>query len=261
MMNHTRRALLPAALLLIACALFPVNAQTNVERAATDPLTMLPASDVVLVMEHGRILHEAIPRLFGNNRAPLAKIFAAGDEFKAKTGIDPSTISRVIVSLRFVNPQAILTKMDKKDFALVIIAQGDFEASRLVAALRREEKDKVREQTYNGQLIYTLDERPKGSTEPKPDVEIPALAALDANTVALGDLSQMRATVDAMKGGERVSPDLLALVTRNSNALISLAGNVPPSLAAKITPAEKTGNDEVDNDYNKFLGALASIKQ
>jgi hypothetical protein len=199
-MNHTRRALLAAASLLIALVLLPVKAQTgSSERAANDQLMMLPASDVVLVMDHARILHEAIPRLFGNNRAPLAKIFAAGDEFKAKTGIDPSTISRVLVSLRFVNPDAISTNMDKKEFALVIIAQGDFEASRLIDAMRREKKEQVREQTYNGQLIYTLDERPQGSTQVRPDIETPALAALDANTVALGDLAQVRATVDAQQ--------------------------------------------------------------
>jgi hypothetical protein len=222
---------------------------------------MLPASDVVMVIDHSRIWNEAIPRIFGADSAPLAKIMAEAETFKAKTGIDVRSISRIAVGLRFVNPEGITKGMDKKDFALVIIAQGDFESARFIDAMRREVKDKIVEETYKGQLLYQIDERPKGSTQPKPETETPCVAALDANTIALGDLAQMRATVDAREGGNRLSADLLALATRNSNALLSLAGNVPVGLMSSFTSTPQTGSDEMDKTYGKFLEAVASIQQ
>ncbi|HEY0407274.1 MAG TPA: hypothetical protein VGC89_16190 [Pyrinomonadaceae bacterium] len=261
---NNRRRLLPAILFLAVFGLLPVRAQTRAHAsaaAAVDVLQSLPASDIVLVIEHHRILNEAIPRLFGNNPAPLAKIFAAGEEFKTKTGIDPRSISRVVVGVRFVNPENIAKGPDKKDLGIVIIAQGDFEAKKLVDFMRSEGKDHMREEQSGGQTIYTIDERPQGSTTPKPDVEIPALTLLDANTVALGDLAQVRATLEARSGGARLSPELLALATRNSNALITLAGNMPPSLTGSLAPGGSSGNPELDTTVTKFFAAVDAIRQ
>ncbi|MDX6695017.1 MAG: hypothetical protein QOF02_2620 [Blastocatellia bacterium] len=263
-MHDRRRRLLPAIMFLVVLGLLPVRAQTRAHAPAattTDLLQSLPASDVVLVIEHSRILHEAIPRFFGNNPAPLAKIFAAGEEFKAKTGIDPRSISRVVIGARFINLENIAKGPDKKDFGLVIIAQGDFEAQKLVDFLRSDGKERVREEQSGGQTIYSLDERPKGSTTPKPDVEIPAMTLLDANTIALGDLAQVRATVAVKGGGERLSPELLTLATRNSNALISLAGNVPPGLTSSLAPKGSSGSTEMDATVTKFFEAVAAIRQ
>ncbi len=259
-MNKTRRAMLPT-LLLLALAILPARAQTTAPATSADLLTLLPASDVVISIDHSRIWNEAIPQIFGQNSAPLKKIMAEMEQFKLKTGVDVRSISRIAASVRFINPERISQRMDKNDFALVIIAQGDFEAAKFIEAMRREEKDKVREQTYNGQIIYTIDERPKGSTKPQAEIETPSVAALDANTIALGDLVLMRATVDARAGTGGLSPDLRALATRNSNALISLAGNVPPSVMANLKPKEKSGNEEMDRMSTKFFESVSAIKQ
>lgn len=264
-MHKTCRASLPALLmLLVLAALTPsfAGAQTRADaNTVADTLSRLPASDVVLAIDHGRLWSEAIPRIFGDDSAPLKKIMVEMEQFKAKTGVDVRSIKLIAASVRFLNPERIAQKMDKKDFALVIIAQGDFQASKFTDAMRREEKDKVREQTYNGQVIYTLDERPKGSTQPQAEIETPSVAVLDANTIALGDLLQMRATVDARAGNGRLSPDLLSLATRNSNALVSLAGNIPPSLLSSFAPKQKTGNEEMDRAAGKFFESVAAIKQ
>lgn len=266
-MNNKRRCLLPALLLVIALGLLPVRAQTtahavNTTVPAASTLQLLPASDVVLLLDHRRILDEAIPRLFGNNTAPLAKIFAAGDEFKAKTGIDPRSIDSVALGVRLINVANIVKGPDKKDLGIVIIAQGDFDANKFIAFMRSEGKDRVREETYKGQTIYTMDEREKGSTKPlPPDIEIPALAVLDANTIAIGDLMQVRATVDAKSGSGGLSPELLSLATRNSNALISLAGNIPEALAVNFAPKGSSGDGELDQTVTKFFETIASIQQ
>lgn len=262
-MNDRRRRLLPAILFLVVLGLMPVKAQTRAHAspAAPDLLQQLPASDVVLVVDHSRILNEAIPRLFGNNTAPLAKIFAAGEEFKAKTGIDPRSISSIVVGVRFMNPDNLMKGPDKKDLGVVILAQGDFEARKLVDFMRSEGKERLREEQSGGRTIYSIDERPKGSTTPKPEIEIPALTMLDPNTIAIGDLAQVRATIEAKGGGARLSPELLALATRNSNALISLAGNVPANLTVNLAPKGSSGNPEMDATVTKFFELVAAITQ
>ena len=260
-MNNTRRRLLPYVLLLIALAVSPVRAQTTQSMTAADPLMMLPASDVVMIIDHSRIWNEAIPRFFGKDTPPLSKIMAETEKFKAKTGIDVRSISRIAIGVRFVNPEAVTKNIDKKDMAVVIIAQGDFDPGTLVAAMRRDAKERVKEEQYGGQTIYWVEEPPKGNT-PRPDIEKISVAVLDANTVAIGDLVHVRATVDAKAGNGRLSPGLVSLAQRNSTALVSLAANVPPTLAASITPkSTPSGNAEMDKNFGKFFEAVASIKQ
>ena len=264
MNNRRRRLLLPALLLLGALSLTPAGAQTSAHAvaAAPDPLQLLPASDVVLLIEHRRLWTEALPRILASDPAHLAKINEEMEKFKAKSGVDIHSINRIAVGVRFLNPEAIAKGPDKKDIGVVIIGQGDFEASRFIDALRREEKDKVHETTYNGQTIYTLDEREKGDTKPRPEIETPAFAVLDANTLAIGDLMQIHATIDVKNGsGSSLSPDLLTLATRNSNALVSLAGNVPPTLTASLAPKGSSGNGDLDTTVSKFFELVAAIKQ
>lgn len=262
-MNKIRRALPLAFLVVIAIALSPVRAQTSAHAtaAAADPLALLPASDAVLVIDPSRIWNEAIPRFFGNNRAPLADVIAQLDAVKVKSGIDPRSISRIAVGVRFVNPETVtINKVEKKDIAFVLIAQGDFDATKFLDFARSEAKGRGREETYGGQTVHYLDEGLMNGRE-RLDTERPAFVILDANTIAIGDLVNVRATVDAKNGNGQLNPELSALVMRNSNALISLAGNVPPQLAASIMPKEKAGESEMDKMFGKFFAAVASIRQ
>lgn len=257
------RALLLASMASLALAFsVAVQAQTAAHPVvAADPLALLPASDVVMVIDHSRIWNEAIPRFLGNNTAPLAKLTAQMDEAKAKLGFDLRSISRIAIGVRFVNPETVVVnKMEKKDIAIVIIMQGDFDANKFLEFAHSEAKGRGHEEQRGGQTIYYLDEGPKDGRA-RLDIERQSLALLDANTVALGDLVHVRATVDAKNGTGGLSPELFALVTRNSNALVSLAGNVPPQMAASILPKEQTGESEMDKALGKFFDAVASIKQ
>lgn len=257
-MNITRRAFLLAAFSILV-ALIPANAQTKAHATAADPLAMLPASDVVLVVDHGRIWNEAIPRFFGNDSAHLSKLMSEVEQFKKKTGVDVRSISRIAIGVRFVNPAAMTKNLNKKDLAVVVIAQGDFDPGMIVTAMRRDMKERVREEQHGGQAIYTVNEPGKAAAQP--DIEKVAVTVLDANTVALGDLVNVRATVDAKGSGARLSPELMALATRSGNALISLAGNVPPTLSASLAPKGSSGNADLDKTVNKFFETVASIKQ
>lgn len=262
-MNKTRRALLLASFAVIAIAFGHVRAQTSAHAsaAAADPLTMLPASDVVLVIDPSRIWNEAVPRFFGNNRAPLANLIAQLDEVKTKSGIDPRSISRLAVGLRFVNPETLTPKnMEKKEIALVIIAQGDFDATKFLDFARSEAKGRGHEEKYGGQTVYYLEEGQMNGRE-RLDTERPAFVILDANTIAIGDLLNIRATVDAKNGNGQLNSELSALIMRNSSALVSVAGNVPPQLTASLMPKEQAGESEMDKMFSKFFATVASIKQ
>ncbi len=259
-MNKTRCALLLALTLFIALAHGPARAQTSHAAAVVDPLAMLPASHAVLVIDHSRIWKEALPRIFGSDSPQLAKVMAEVEQFKAKTGIDVRSINRIVAGVRFINPDAIAKNMDKKDVAVVVIAQGGFDAGTLIAAMRRDMKERVHEQQHAGLTVYTIDE-PGRQNASEPDIKKVAVAVLDSNTIALGDLVHVRAAIDAKGGSGRLSPDLAALATRNSNALITVAGNVPPSFTASLAPKGSSGNAELDATVNKFFNAVSSIKQ
>lgn len=256
-MNKPRRALLLALLLLCALSFSPARAQTTAHGA----LTMLPASDVVLVINHSRIWNEAVPRFFGDNAAPLAHIRAEMEKFKKMTGVDVRSVSQIVIGVRFVNAESVPKNFDKKEMAIVIIAQGDFSPAALVAAMKRDARERVQEEQHAGQTIYTINEPYKGGASPRPDIEKVAVAVLDGSTIAVGDLVNVRATVDARTGGARLSPDLAVLVMRNSNALISLAGNVPANLSASLAPKGSSGNADLDKTVNKFFETIASIRQ
>lgn len=260
-MNRTRSILLSSLLILLIFAPAAVKAQTAAGSGLLEPLQMLPASDVVLSIDHARIWDEAIPRILGENNPTLANLRKKMDEFKAKTGVDIRSIHRIAAGLRFVNPEAVTVKnIDKKDVAVVIISQGDFVAGKFVEAMRRDAGTRIREEKHGEQTIYYIEEPPKGS-EPRSDLERVALAVIDQNTFALGDLMQVRATLDARTGGTRLSPELAALVTRHSNALISLAANVPPSLVASVTSETSGGTSEPEQAFAKFTQALSTIRQ
>jgi hypothetical protein len=73
--------------------------------------------------------------------------------------------------------------------------------------------------------------------------ETPAFAVLDANTLVIGDLPQVRATIDAMTGTGRVDPTLVQHATQDSNALVGMAMKFSPSLAGNAS--DDAGPDEM----------------
>lgn len=77
-----------------------------------------------------------------------------------------------------------------------------------------------------------------------------AIVALDANTLAVGDLESLRATIDAGAGGPHADDTLVQLATRNTSALVGFSGNVPASLS-----------QEMSGENDRFLKLLGNARQ
>ncbi|HEX8176110.1 MAG TPA: hypothetical protein VF543_13400 [Pyrinomonadaceae bacterium] len=217
--------------------------------AAQDPLTMLPTSDGVLVVDVRRVLNEALPRAFSSDPAKLSQINADIDRFKTRTGVDLRSVDRMAIGTR-LNQVGQATRMDT-----VAIARGTFRADIIVAAGRLAAKDKYRTEKYAGRNIYifTLDEQMKLFGLFNMKLTDIAVSVMDSHTLAIGQLARVRETIDASAGRARVAAELVQLATRTPNALIGFGANVP---AATIRDLGGIGLDSDEISKN-----IASIRQ
>jgi hypothetical protein len=210
------------------------------------PLSLLPPSDLVAYVNVKRLINEAAPKVFADNPAKLTEFNADLDQFKAKTGIDPRAFSSIAVGLKYQRPAPGITKADT-----VVIASGTFNAGVLLAAARLASKAKYQEQKYRDATIYVFNVNENINVPGLLNMRVKELAVttLDANTLALGELTAVRATLDskARGGGNN---DLINLATRTPNALIGFSANVPPYLSQGVN----VGNDEIGK-------LVASIRQ
>jgi hypothetical protein len=217
-------------------------------------LSSLPASDVVVYIDLQRILTEIVPRLLAKDPATLAKITAGINEVKTKSGVNILAIDSVVVGVKFVG--TLTHQMKKDNLGVVIIAHGDFDANALVAFLKQETKGKGHEETYGGKVIYS--EPQPAPPKKKTERETAALALLDANTVAVGDLPQVRAAIDAFAGKDRVDTALVQLAERDSSSFTGMAGNVPASLIQDLHESAPP-SDQMAQVINKAIEGLKQI--
>lgn len=252
-MNMKLRALLLAIPLAMLMSIAVVSAQTTQATSTLDPLNTLPTSDVVAFADTRRILTEILPRLLANDPATLVKLTNAANDLNTKTGINILAIDRIAVGVQFTG--TVTHNLKKDDVGLAIIVRGDFDADKFFAFMKVETKGKARQETYGGKLIHI--EPPPTPPQKKSERETAALTFLDDHTIVVGDLPQVRATIDAATGKGRVDSALVQLATQDANTLIGMAGNVPPSLTEDIRKSATTG-DEAEQAISKVV---VNIKQ
>jgi hypothetical protein len=220
--------------------------------SASSLLPALPASDVAMFLDVQKVLNDALPRALASDKARLAQINSEIDSFKTRYGIDARSFERVAVGLRFVNRSETVTTTDT-----VALAQGRFSAPAMIAAARLAMKGKYREQKYGGQTIYTfsINDRVKWLGLLNMRVSDVSIAALDANTLALGDLELVRASIDAHAGRSRLSAELVQMATRNPNAILGFAASVPAFVAQHLD----IGNEEISKSISSIRQAYGSV--
>lgn len=253
MVNKRIYASVIALALLIGAVASRVSSQTTKVAsastvAANDPLVMLPASDAIAVIDIKRVLTEAMPRALTGNPARLAEANAEIDRFKTRTGIDLRSFDRIATGMRFDDTSSAATEERK-----VAIAHGTFNSGAIVAAGRLAAKGKYKEEKYEGKTIYTftLEQQVKLFGVMNMKIADLAVAELDGNTLAMGDPAGVRAALDAQSGrSARVSSELIALATRNPNAMIGFGAMMPPSAAQGF-----------DLDNAELTKTIASIRQ
>ena len=213
----------------------------------------LPASDALLAVDLDKLFKEVVPRSLAGDAARLAQVNADVEDFKARTGIDARAFDRLIVGARIVRLASGAVKIDN----VTAIARGPVNSAALGAAIRASSKGTVTEQTYGGKTIYvtTVNDRIKLFGIAKMRVGELAVAALDAETVALGEPADVRAAIDAQAG--RVPRADMALLSfpKGPNDFIGFAGNVPPGTLAGV----ETGLPNVDRAVASIQGFYGSV--
>ncbi|MBD0326533.1 MAG: hypothetical protein ICV68_08875 [Pyrinomonadaceae bacterium] len=86
-----------------------------------------------------------------------------------------------------------------------------------------------------------------------------AIVALDANTIAAGDLKSVKAAIDASMGRSRVDDELVRMATQNPSALISFSGKIPPSMTEKMTNAKGGPEAKYLASIRQFYGSFNTV--
>jgi len=247
--------LLTAAIVLVALFQFEAGAQTRTRNTAQQAPTLmssLPQSDAVAQVKMRQLLSEAMPRILAGNPTKLSEVSASIDRFKDRTGLDPRMFQEVALGIRFTYPSEGVTKVQT-----VALANGTFSAAAMVAAGRVASNGKYREEKYQDKTIYvfTVDENLKllGLF----DVRIGELAAapLDTNTLALGDPAGVRSVIDAARSRKRPNTELIALASRDPNAVIGFGSNLSEQLIANLD----IGNAPIGADLRTLRQVYGSV--
>ncbi|HWT02270.1 MAG TPA: hypothetical protein VN256_18615 [Pyrinomonadaceae bacterium] len=256
-MNTKLQRSLILSLLLAAFCVAGGKAQTTATATAApaefNPLSALPASDLVIYADMRRIMTDLAPHILAHDPSMLAKVTGVLEMVKAKTGINVMGVERVIVGLRLLGP--VGPQFKKENLGVVIVTYGDFDANAFVAFAKGETKGKINEQTYAGKVIYS--EPPPEPPQTKPERDLPAFVVLNANTLVIGDLAGVRESVDAAAGTGRLDPAVARLATVDEAALVGVGVNFSPTVAQHLSAS--VGPDEVAQAGVRLLAA--TVKQ
>jgi hypothetical protein len=232
----------------VAASSFYRGSITAAPRAAsaTELLAMLPAADAVAYLDAQRMVNEVVPHIFINDSATLARVNQEFDKFKEHTGTDARQLDSIAIAVRFKNGAAMNTQF------VMGLVRGRFNASEAIntgmAKAKAEAEAKKRsfswkEEQFEGTTIYSV-ERTGGF----------CMAAVDANTLAFGDLEGIKAMLSARAGrGARVDSSLTELATLNPSAVAGFAANVPPSAVKQMVGADEFG--EAFNSIKQVYGS------
>lgn len=249
-------ALFALGIMLVAIIAPVSKGQTRVASASTrvvsDPLTALPPSDAVILIDMKRLLTDVLPRSLAGNPSRLAQANTEIDDFKRRTGVDIRSFDRVAVGMRYLTPSAGTVKTET-----VAIGRGSFNAAGIIAAGRLAANGRYQEQKYRGGTIYIfrLNDQVKLLGLLNIKLRDIAVTTLDAGTLAIGDPTGVRAAFDASNGGGRVSNELVQLASRNPNAFIGFGTNLPSSVTQNLN----IGNDEIARNAASVRQAYGSV--
>jgi hypothetical protein len=211
----------------------------------------LPESDAIAQVRVNHLLNEVVPRVLANNPTKLAEMNASIDKFKTRTGLDARSFDQVALGFRYTYPSEGVTKI-----VTAALVRGTFSAGAMIAAGRLAANGKYREEKYAGKSVYifTLDEslRLFGI-----DLKLRELAAspIDTNLLAVGDPVSIRSVIDAAAGRKHNNTELIALATRDPNAVIGFGGNISPQLIKNLD----LGNASFAGDLSGLRQAYGSV--
>jgi hypothetical protein len=254
------RIILKPAILLILSVVLSATVCTYAQTARSRPvpsngpslLAALPESDAVATVKVKRALDEAMPRLLAGNPAKLAAANAQIEQFKTRTGIDPRAFDEMAFGIKYTYPREGITKLEN-----IGLARGTFNPAAMVAAGRIAADGKYREEKYQGKSIYifTLDQDIKLFGIISFKVGEFAAAPIDNNILAVGDPEAVRNMIDVRNGRKHASPELIALATRDPEAIAGFGGNISPDLLRNLN----IGNQAIAQDVSSIRQVYGSV--
>ena len=215
-------------------------ADTKTRKGANDLVALLPASDGVLVVDSKRYFGEALPKLLASNQAMLTKVNAKIDEIKTRAGVDVRDFDSMVVGITARQLGEKLYDVDP-----VIIGRGRTTSAAIIGSAKLAANGKFREERVGERVMYIFDEKvnvlvPSTGTVHTKEV---ALSALDEKTLAVGEVSRVRQTLE---GKTRVGADLVTLLEKSLTSVGAFAIK-PPTGLKSFLPIE---NDELGKNID-----------
>ncbi|HEU4767293.1 MAG TPA: hypothetical protein VFS77_07950 [Pyrinomonadaceae bacterium] len=245
-------------LLLLLVFILLCFAPTAVAQSAPTALTSLPEADALIYVSPQRILNDAVPKVMSADE--VNKMRATFADLKRAVGVDPSTIEYLVIAVRFHKPAADLSFVAPDVMA---IASGDFSSESLFTLAELSLQDKVRTEKHGSKTIALMKIDPiavEAEKNPilKPFVELGAVA-LNANTLAIGNLRYLKSAVEAAEGGPRINAETIQSLMRDPNVLMAASGAPLMSVARSLglfgtetTPRE----GRCETNFGNFYAAV-----
>jgi len=211
----------------ISVVAFAQASRSTTSQPASTLLASLPPSDAVAFVKVRRVLDEAMPKLLAENPSQVAELNSELAQFKTQTGLDPRSFEEVALGFQFSHPAEAVTKT-----RTVALAHGTFNSAALVAAGRMAANGKYVEQQYQGKTIYvfTLDRQVRLFGLWDVRLRDLAVTSINGNMLALGDLEAVKGVLDANRNRKYANPDLVALASQDSSAIVGFGGNISEAL-------------------------------
>ena len=221
-------------------------------RQATNLLASLPPSDAVALIKVKRVIDEALPSLLAENPARVAEVNEELVRFKTQTGIDPRSFEEIALGMSFTYPSPGVTKVNT-----IAIASGTFNAGALVAAGRLAANGKYAEQKFQGKTIYlfSLDREVKLLGLWNLKISDLAVTSLGGNTLAMGSLDSVKGAIEANRLRKFANPQLIALASRDPNAIMGFGGNMSESLMQTL----RATNDSMARELTAVRQVYGSV--
>jgi hypothetical protein len=184
--------------------------------AVAESMALLPASDAVAVVDVARIVNELLPQLRAIAPKEATKFEKEITEFMNDTGIDPYKIKSAVVGVRITDNTVVSA----------IIEGVVFDPNRIIAALKaKDAKQDVKTVEYKGKQVFVVTSL-RGAEKAGVSEEM-AFTQLDADRVALGNLSSVKSVLDG--GNGEANTALNGLLAQTNAGLLRFAANIPES--------------------------------
>jgi hypothetical protein len=233
---------------------------TNSARSQTitNALANLPEADALFYVNAQRIINEVVPKFMPAR--DLEQMRKAFEEIKKDAGVDPSKVDYLVIAVRFRKPTPELN-FQAPEF--MVVSSGDFSSESLLTLARGAWQGKIRDEKYADKTLGLITIEPmlkEAEKNPflKAFTEI-GVVALNANTIATGSPSYLRAAIDAGSGKDRITAESLNSLVRDPNVLVSFAGAPWHSFAKSFGMLGTEGNPRAPKCESKIGDSYVAL--